>query len=83
MYKVRALLIAEKPSLMRDIEKVYKRMQLPYTIDFASFIGHVVELKEPHEYKKEWKKWDLAVLPMMPERYEFRVKKLPIKCIGS
>lgn len=79
MYKVRALLIAEKPSLMRDIEKVYKRMQLPYTIDFASFIGHVVELKEPHEYKKEWKKWDLAVLPMMPERYEFRVKKTAYK----
>lgn len=79
MYKVRALLIAEKPSLMRDIEKVYKRMQLPYTIDFASFVGHVVELKEPHEYKKEWKKWDLAVLPMMPERYEFRVKKTAYK----
>ncbi|WP_052344250.1 type IA DNA topoisomerase [Bacillus ndiopicus] len=76
---MRALLIAEKPSLMRDIEKVYKRMQLPYTIDFASFVGHVVELKEPHEYKKEWKKWDLAVLPMMPERYEFRVKKTAYK----
>ncbi|MEK4229166.1 type IA DNA topoisomerase [Solibacillus sp. FSL H8-0538] len=71
----RALLIAEKPSLMRDIEKVYKKMNLPYTIDFASFVGHVVELKEPHEYKQEWKKWDLNLLPMMPERYEFRVKK--------
>ncbi|MCH7321408.1 DNA topoisomerase [Solibacillus sp. MA9] len=71
----KALLIAEKPSLMRDIEKVYKKMNLPYTIDFASFVGHVVELKEPHEYKPEWKKWDLNLLPMMPERYEFRVKK--------
>lgn len=71
----KALLIAEKPSLMRDIEKVYKKMNLPYTIEFASFVGHVVELKEPHEYKAEWKKWDLALLPMMPERYEFRVKK--------
>ncbi|MCP1144413.1 DNA topoisomerase [Lysinibacillus endophyticus] len=75
----RALLIAEKPSLMRDIQKVYKTMKLPYEIDFASFVGHVVELKEPHEYKKEWKKWDLSLLPMMPERYEFRVKKTSYK----
>lgn len=71
----KALLIAEKPSLMRDIEKVYKKMNLPITIEFASFVGHVVELKEPHEYKPEWKKWNLDLLPMMPERYEFRVKK--------
>lgn len=75
----RALLIAEKPSLMRDIQKVYKSMKLPYEIDFASFVGHVVELKEPHEYKKEWKKWDLNVLPMIPEKYEFRVKKSAYK----
>lgn len=71
----KALLIAEKPSLMRDIEKAYKKMNLPYTIDFASFVGHVVELKEPHEYNPKWKKWDLTLLPMMPERYEFRIKK--------
>lgn len=75
----RALLIAEKPSLMRDIQKVYKSMKLPFEIDFASFVGHVVELKEPHEYKKEWKKWDLNLLPMIPERYEFRVKKSAYK----
>ncbi|HWL11881.1 MAG TPA: DNA topoisomerase [Ureibacillus sp.] len=76
---MKALLIAEKPSLMRDIQKVYKKMQLPYEIDFASFVGHVVELKEPHEYKAEWKKWDLNLLPMIPERYEFRVKKSAYK----
>lgn len=75
----KALLIAEKPSLMRDIQKVYKTMKLPYEIHFASFVGHVVELKEPHEYKAEWKKWDLNVLPMIPERYEFRVKKSAYK----
>ena len=66
---MRALLIAEKPSLMRDIERVAKKMSLPFTIDFASFVGHVVELKEPHEYKAEWKKWDLALLPMVPQRF--------------
>lgn len=75
----KALLIAEKPSLMRDIQKVYKTMQLPFKIDFASFVGHVVELKEPHEYDPKWKKWDLNVLPMIPEKYEFRVKRTASK----
>lgn len=76
---VKALLIAEKPSLMRDIQKVYNQMNLPFEIDFASFVGHVVELKEPHEYKPEWKKWSLETIPMIPERYEFRVKKSAFK----
>ena len=75
----KALLIAEKPSLMRDIQKVYKTMHLPYEIEFASFVGHVVELKEPHEYKSEWKKWDISLLPMIPDRYEFRIKKSAYK----
>ena len=39
---MRALLITEKPSLMRDIEKVAKKMNLPFTIDFVSFVGHEV-----------------------------------------
>jgi DNA topoisomerase III len=77
--EMRALLIAEKPSLMRDIQKVYKKMSLPYEIDFAAFVGHVVELKEPHEYHDEWKKWSLDMLPMMPVKYEFRVKKSAYK----
>ena len=76
---MRALLIAEKPSLMRDIQKVYNKMQCPYNIDFTAFVGHVVELKEPHEYNAAWKKWDLALLPMMPDKYEFRVKKTAVK----
>ena len=29
----KALLIAEKPSLMRDIQKVYKKLQLPFEIE--------------------------------------------------
>lgn len=77
--KVRALLIAEKPSLMRDIQKVYKKMNIAIDIDFTSFVGHVVELKEPHEYHTAWKKWDLNVLPMIPQRFEFRVKKTAAK----
>lgn len=36
-------------------------------------IGHLVELKEPKEYKKEWAKWDLASLPILLDHYQFKV----------
>ena len=38
-------------------------------------IGHLVELKEPKEYKKEWASWNLATLPILPDKYEFKVVK--------
>ncbi len=36
-------------------------------------IGHLVELKQPKEYKSEWGTWRLSSLPILPERYEFKV----------
>lgn len=36
-------------------------------------IGHLVELKEPKEYRKEWASWNLASLPILPSKYEYKV----------
>lgn len=36
-------------------------------------IGHLVELKEPKEYKKEWASWKLESLPILPTKYEYKV----------
>lgn len=36
-------------------------------------IGHLVELKEPKEYRKEWTSWNLASLPILPSKYEYEV----------
>ncbi len=36
-------------------------------------IGHLVELKEPKEYRKEWASWNLASLPTLPSKYEYKV----------
>ncbi len=36
-------------------------------------VGHLVELKEPHTYNPSWKRWSLATLPILPDRYEFQV----------
>ncbi|MFJ5622714.1 hypothetical protein ACIQD3_08255 [Peribacillus loiseleuriae] len=38
-------------------------------------IGHLVELKEPKEYKKEWTSWNLASLPILPDRFQYKVVK--------
>ncbi|MFI3211413.1 MAG: DNA topoisomerase, partial [Peptostreptococcaceae bacterium] len=70
------LLIAEKPSLMREIQQVYSKMSMTDTIDFASFAGHVIGMKEPREYDNElWqsKKWSWEMLPMIPEKFEYKV----------
>lgn len=72
---MKALLIAEKPDLMRDIKRVYQRMSHPDEITFMSLIGHVVELKSPEEYREDWgRPWRLEVLPMIPEQFEYVVK---------
>ena len=38
-------------------------------------IGHLVELKEPKEYKKEWGSWNLASLPILPDKFQYKVVK--------
>lgn len=38
-------------------------------------VGHLVELKEPHDYKPEWKKWKLDQLPIVPDRFLEKVAK--------
>lgn len=77
----KALLIAEKPSLMLAIQSAYKnnRGSIPYEIDFTTFAGHVMGLVQPQEYNEVWKKWDMAQLPMIPEKFIFKPTKDKIK----
>lgn len=69
----RALLIAEKPSLMREVQAVYKMMNFPDQIDFKSFRGHTMTLLAPGDYTPEWEKWDLKTLPMIPSKFKYKV----------
>ncbi len=69
----RALLIAEKPSLMREVQTVYKTMNYPDQIDFKSFRGHTMTLFAPSDYTKDWEKWDLSTLPMIPQKFKYKV----------
>ncbi len=67
----KALLIAEKPSLRREIEAVYKKhkSEIPYEITFMEQRGHLLTLKNPTELDDTLKKWDWDTLPIHPEEY--------------
>ncbi len=67
----KALLIAEKPSLRRTIEKVYNdhRSEIPYEIKFMEQRGHLLTLKMPNELDEDLKEWDWDTLPIHPEEY--------------
>jgi len=72
------VILAEKPSVARDIAKCLSVNQRKdgyiegngYQITWA--FGHLVELKEPDEYFPEWKRWALDTLPIIPEKFELR-----------
>lgn len=68
---MRALLIAEKPSLMRLIEEVYKKhkSELSYECDFLTQAGHLLTLKKPDEIDDSYKKWCFEHLPFHPEEH--------------
>lgn len=72
---MKALLIAEKPSVMRDIQNAYRKMTHPDQIDFTCLAGHAVRLNLPKEYESrpEWAKRSFNNLPMIPKPFEYAV----------
>lgn len=76
---MKSLVIAEKPSVARDIARVLKcKKNEQGAIEGERYIvtwglGHLVTLADPEEYKPEWKEWDMDVLPMMPKTWKLSV----------
>ncbi len=70
------LVIAEKPSVARDLAKIMKantRRDGYFEGDkiWVSWcVGHMVQLSEPAAYDEAWKKWSRASLPMLPETFK-------------
>ena len=75
------LVLAEKPSVGRDIAKVLncKNKQNgffegeKYVVTWA--LGHLVTLADPEEYDKKYKAWKMEDLPMLPEKLKLVVIK--------
>ncbi|MGA2883293.1 MAG: DNA topoisomerase 3 [Bryobacteraceae bacterium] len=65
--------LAEKPSVARDIAKVLGATTKGegylhgngYVVTWA--IGHLASLAQPHEIHPQWKSWRRETLPMLPE----------------
>lgn len=70
--KKRALLIAEKPDLMRKVRDVYNSEGFKDEIDFTSFAGHTMVLKSPEDYNSDWEKWRIDTLPIIPKKFEYK-----------
>lgn len=72
------LVIAEKPSVARDIAKVLKANQKGdgcligenHVVSWA--VGHLVMLAEPEDYDEKYKKWNFSTLPILPEEMKLK-----------
>lgn len=73
------VILAEKPSVAREIAAFLGARTRQdgyleggrYQVTWA--FGHLVELKEPHEYDPALKRWSLESLPFIPKRFELKL----------
>ena len=76
---MKTLVVAEKPSVGRDIARVLKcgkrgegfLFSDEYIISWA--VGHLVTLCDPEDYDKELKKWRIESLPIIPSDIKTKV----------
>lgn len=77
---MKTLIIAEKPSVAKDIAKV---AGVPAKGDvfendayvISSAVGHLVELCEPEDYDAKFKRWSRKTLPIVPEDFKIKPSK--------
>lgn len=75
------LVIAEKPSVARDIARVLHCTKknnsyiegTDYIVTWA--LGHLVTLADPEQYGEQYKTWDMETLPMLPKDWKLVVIK--------
>src|SRR3954467_10591371 len=77
----KTLVIAEKPSVGRDLTRVlpgafqkHENYLESDTHVVTWAVGHLVQLAEPEEYGPQYKKWRMADLPIVPERFKLVVR---------
>ncbi|MED3655911.1 DNA topoisomerase III [Heyndrickxia sporothermodurans] len=81
------LIIAEKPDQgmklaapfphkkMKGYIKISPNQTFPDGAYLTWAVGHLCELIPPEEYNPKWKKWSLDTLPILPESFQYKVKK--------
>ena len=77
----KTLVIAEKPSVGRDIGRVLKcGKKIDGALEGSQYIvtwglGHLVTLADPEHYDKKYKEWKMEDLPMLPVKMDIEVIK--------
>lgn len=78
---MKSLIIAEKPSVARDIARVLRcGKNLNGAIEGEKYVvtwglGHLVTLADPEDYDPKYKEWKMEDLPMLPDRFKLEVIK--------
>ncbi len=78
---MKSLVIAEKPSVGRDIAKVLRcTKNMNGALEGDRYIvtwglGHLVTLADPEIYDEKYKQWKMEHLPMLPQKFELVVIK--------
>ncbi len=73
--------IAEKPSVAREIANILgARTRRDGYLEGNGYcvtwtFGHFCTLKSPDDYTPEWKRWSIATLPMIPEKFDTKLIK--------
>ncbi len=76
---MKSLVIAEKPSVGRDIARVLKcTKKIDGGIEGTNYIvtwglGHLVTLADPEDYDKRFREWKMEDLPILPESFRLEV----------
>ena len=77
----KTLVIAEKPSVGRDLARVlpgaFQKHEGYLETDehgMTGAVGHLVQLAEPDEYDAKFKKWRMADLPIVPDAFKLVVR---------
>src|SRR5215208_2142106 len=77
----KTLVIAEKPSVGRDLTRALPGQfskhegyleSDSHVVTWA--VGHLVQLAEPDEYDAKYKRWRMADLPIVPDRFKLVVR---------
>jgi len=85
----KTLVLAEKPSVGRDIAKVLRANNKnhsymegqEYIVTWA--LGHLVTLQTPEKYDKRYQSWKLEDLPMLPEPMKLEIIQQTSKQFGQ
>lgn len=79
------IVLAEKPSVARDIAKVLKcNKKEKNSLEGEKYIviwalGHLITLADPESYGEKYKKWSIDTLPMLPKKMDLSIIKKTAK----